>query len=148
MTVTDTPTTTNSTATEPTTATLTAERDALLVQCADSARELEEFKNRVGRLAMQKAREHGWCSVVQNLLEELDVKVPTMRFGFDVLLRVHVTGTNISHYEETADFIRGSLNVYEEGAAGLMVSLDDDWEDSEIESASLAGIENISLLDD
>lgn len=59
-----------------------------------ATRELEEFKEKVVRVAMEAAQEHDWCSVVHDLLtDELGLAVSERTFSIDVTVEYQITGT-------------------------------------------------------
>lgn len=56
---------------------------------ADIQKEFADFKARVVKLAMEKAKEHDWCGVVRETLEELGLEVPKNRLR--IVLEVDIT---------------------------------------------------------
>lgn len=59
--------------------------------------EFAAFKKKVAVVAMQKAKKHDWCSVVQDALEEMGLEVPKSKAR--VVLEFDVDGDDLSKEE-------------------------------------------------
>ena len=151
MTVTDTTATSSATTTEPAAhedveslrLQLAQTQAALEVAQRYGAEQIAAFKDRVRSVARSYAREHSWCSVVDNALDDLGVAT-SCEYKFEVLLRVQVNANLIAATpDDPTAFVRRSLSVDTSSDSEVELELDDDWEDLDIRSVTVESVENV-----
>lgn len=93
---------------------------------ASAAGEMEEFKRKVERIAAKYARDHDWCSVVDDALGDLGLSMPTRTYDMVVNVRLEIRATcTDSQADVDPHYIARSLSVDDDG----QVLLDSDWDD-------------------
>jgi len=97
--------------------------------------EFAEFKDRVARVAMSYAREHNWCSVVTDALDDLGLQPPDVRVNGEFTVTYTFTAfLSAEHHRDLSDsFVRDSLNA----SVSDGVRLDSDWSDADISVESV-----------
>lgn len=86
----------------------------------------------IGRAAKDLAVEHDWCSVVRDKMAELGVPWPEDRWTFVVTVEYEVTATRSGDSREPSEsFIESSIATNE-------LDLDNDWDDVEVNVASVS----------
>lgn len=96
-------------------------------------REHAEFRRTVGRVAMAKAREHNWCGVVREALDEMGVEVPDDRVSATLTITVKVSGLRSDHAQRGEErWFRNSLTSDSiEAALAEAKLLDSDWDEED-----------------
>jgi len=97
---------------------------------------MTETEMRVGEKAMELAREHGWCGVVTDALDELGIPVPTREHEIRVTVDLVFTATCTDRMREVdTSWAQESLRVDDESGE-FTISLDSDWEDASVKVES------------
>src|SRR5699024_2747697 len=100
---------------------------------------------RVGEKAMELAREHGWCGVVTEALDELGIPVPTREHEIRVTVDLVFTATCTDRMREVdTSWAQESFGVTDRSGE-FTISLDSDWEDAsvEVESYRVTSVEEV-----
>lgn len=89
----------------------------------------ESFKRRVERVAMEYAKDHGWCSQVDQALQDMGLEAPKARAEFTVTVTYRVNATSCERYCDVSESsVTGSMTVSEDG-----IQMNDDWTDVEVD---------------
>lgn len=122
-------------------------RSAQVYERANRAeRELEGFKKSVVEEAVRYLRDHGPCSDVTDILDNLGLSLPSKRVSFTVVTRTVVTFTVTSDDDpEDEDFLRNLVSIDSDGTVTVYGS--DSIEDIDITDGDIDGIEDIELIE-
>ena len=111
----------------------------LTAQQVDAETRLDTLRSEVGEKAMELAREHGWCEVVDEALRELGIEPPQVETRMSVTVRFDVVATSADpHRDITPEWISNSVifGLGEEGTIGL----DSDWESVAVDSGTVIDV--------
>ena len=103
------------------------------------------FRQSIRAVAQRYARDHNWCSEVNNALDEIGVPYATT-VNFDAVIRVSMQADLITSDEgDLPSFIEGSLEIEGVDHEDVRLRLNsDDWRDVEIDAVTLESIENVT----
>ena len=106
---------------------------------------LTEFKQRVYDLSKRLGREHGWCGVVDDALDDLglgDLTETVQQRTYRVTVSFEVTASRSPEEDVSESFLGSSITL--DDGDGLTIELDDDWEDAEFSFAEVAEVTDIT----
>ena len=88
---------------------------------------LDDLKRRVGLKAAELKATHGWCEVVDDAMDELGIKMPSLKKNVRVSVTFDIVATPNNPSSVTKEWTYQSLLVSEN-----YVNLDSDWDIHEI----------------
>lgn len=129
---------------------LQAERNRLAAKCEElqqkldstpeGFRELEAFKRKVVQVAEEYAKEHGWCSVIDEALDELGLKRAPTSYTAQMTIQVSFTGVLATRRDLPSDnWVESSVGTgaIEEAIRGAFgLASDEDHEGGSIDNIS------------
>lgn len=129
---------------------LTIERNRLAAKCEElqqkldstpeGFRELEAFKRKVVQVAEEYAKEHGWCSVIDEALDELGLKRAPTSYTAQLTIQVSFTGVLATRRDLPSDnWVESSVGTgaIEEAIRGAFgLASDEDHEGGSIDNIS------------
>ena len=112
-------------------------------------RELEAYKARVREVAIRVADEQGWCREGRDeVLRELDIEPPVMRYEFEVTVRLKVTATTtdstFASDSDAHEFANDSVRSF---AFENIEPFDSDWCNQDVEVDEIT-IESVTPVED
>lgn len=128
---------------------LRAEVARLTAQMADAetratwaSDELRDFKKRVAEAAAKGKKAHGWCSEIDDIVNDLGLEMPSYRKQITVDISLKLSALLTEPDDHTMEWYRGSVTVeqmdHESGrGVGWMVFLDDDFDEVEADDYTI-----------
>src|SRR5690625_2196569 len=106
---------------------------------------MTETEMRVGEKAMELAREHGWCGVVTDALDELCIPVPTREQEIRLTVDLVFTATCTDRMREVDTSWAQESFGGTDRSGERTISLDSDWEDAAVkgEARRVASVEEV-----
>lgn len=112
----------------------------LTAQQVDAETRLDTLRSEVGIKAMELAREHGWCSVVDDALRELGIEPPQAETRMSVTVEFDIVATSIDQRRDiTTEWVTNSL-IFGDGEEGT-IALDTDWEDVAVDGGRVVSVD-------
>lgn len=95
---------------------------------------LDDFKVQVGLRAMELARDHDWCEVVERALRDMDIPVPAQEVTFSVVVEFEINAEVASGRRDVSEYF------LRESVTNAVIEFDSDLEEVDVYNYGIRGV--------